>query len=399
MSGPVFYEELERSFFDVNEWIVKHKSDTDWFGTKLDLGEDENFFPFFTRGLSTLARGDPAQQQSAWADINRAFDHVKGLVASHHPVVYLRLVGRAASFKYYPDSPICLDVCRLLLKHAYELFHQLHPNCHLLQAIWQSQMSIIRDPEFSQCGSMEHSMHVVMTLCGMNFADTREGIRIGSLCIERYVPSAARGHEEDALRATLDSTNGDLTPLAISLAQETRLALSELLITQDRLDEGQRLVEDALAFRDLDAVNVEGKIFWMAELEWRLGKKDASITLLEEALAIVDAAALENEVLSSRSIAEPGIVDGGFGDTPISALHILATLAHRLGISGRGDYERSVRQRLSSILTKIQRDLGCAFTLHLLPFDLEVEMDPEAVKKAVDAWRREDAKEREAACF
>lgn len=386
MPAPGLYERIEASFFDVNEWLAENRHREDWFNTRLDLGEHENFFPFFTRGLSMLARGELAQQPSAWADINKAFDHVKGLIASHHPVTYLRLVGRAASFKHYPDSPICLDVCRLLLKHAFELFHELHPECHLLEAIWQSQIRTILEPPFLQDGSMEHSINVVTTLCGMHWGDTKEGIHLGSLCIERYIPSAARAQDEEALRAALETTNGDLSPLSISLAQETRLALAELLIAQDRLDEGQRLVEDALAFRDLDGLNTEGKIFWMAELEWRMGNKDTSITILEEALAVVDAVALESEAGSERFIAAAPSsgLDGGIDSLPLSAMHVLGILAHRLNIMGQRDYESSIRKRLSSVLTKVQREWGCAFTLHLVRFDLEVEMDPEAVKKALE---------------
>lgn len=410
MSAPGFYEGLEASFYDVNNWLAENRHREDWFSTRLDLGDDENFFPFFTRGLSTLARGDLSQQPRAWADINKAFDHVKGLIASHHPVVYLRLVGRAASFKYYPDSPICLDVCRLLLKHAYELFSEMHPGCGLLQTIWHAQISAIRDPELAEsCGRMEHSINVVTALCGMHWGDSKEGVDLGSLRIERYVPSTLRGggggggsspppqHDEDALRATLDSTNGDLSPLAISLAQEARLALAERLIAQGRTHEGQRLVEDALAFRDLDVHNTEGKIFWMAELEWRMAMKDASVTLLEEALAVVDAAAQESEalgVLGVRGAAaarpgalvlEPG-VEGGF-EGPLSSIHVLGILAHRLNIMGRREYEGTVRKRLSSMLTVVQRELGYPFTLHLVPFDLEVEMDPEAVKEVLEGAR------------
>lgn len=382
MPAPGFYEGLEASLFNVNEWLAESRHREDWFSKRLDLGEDENFFPFFTRGLSTLARGNPSQQPSAWLDINKAFDHVKGLIASHHPVSYLRLVGRAASFKYYPDSPICLDVCRLLLKHAYELFKEMHPNCHLLQAIWQSQMGTIRDPDFNQTGSMEHSINVVTTLCSMQWGDSSDGLHIGSLCIERYVPSAARAQEEEALRATLESTSGDLSPLSISLAQETRLALGELLIAQERLDEGQRLVEEALAYRDLDSVNTEGKLFWMAELEWRMSNKDASVSLLEEALAVVEAVAQEGEA-EGGLVAEPPRLDGGV-EGALSAMHILGILAHRLNLMGRREYASAVRKRLSSILTKAQTEWGCPFTLHFTRFDFEVEMDPEAVMKALE---------------
>lgn len=387
MPAPGMFEEIEASIFDVNEWLAENRHREDWFSGRLDLGEDENFFPYFTRGLSTLARGELTQQPSAWADINRAFDHVRGLIASHHPVTYVRLVGRAASFKYYPNAPICLDVCRLLYKHAYELFHDMHPDCHLLKAIWQSQMSTIRDPPRLHDGVLEHRPNLVTTLCGMHWGDSREGIHLGALCIERYVPSAARTQDEETLRATLETANGDLDPLSISLSQETRLALAELLVAQDRLDEGQRVVEDALAYRDLDGVNTEGKIFWMAELEWRMGNKDASITMLEEALAVVDAVALESEAGVDHSImasaAPMGELEGGVDGMPLSSMHVLGILAHRLNIMGRRDYESSVRKRLSPMLIRVQREWGCAFTLHLVRFDLEVEMDAEAVKAAL----------------
>lgn len=382
MPGPGFYETLEASFYDVNQWMAENRQQ-DWFSHRINVGDDENFFPFFTRGLSTLARGDISQQPAAWADINKAFDHVKGLIASHHPVMYLRLAGRAASFKHYPDSPICLEVCRLLLKHAHDLFRQLHPDCNLLRAIWNTQISLIRDRELQSTGSMEHSINVVIALCGMNCSGTKESIDIGSLCIERYVPSVLRGQGEDALRATLESTNGDLTPLGISLAQETRLALAELLIAQERLEEGQRFVEDALAFRDLDSYNTEGKLFWMAELEWRIAKRDASITLLEEALAVVDAAEQDEETWG-RSIASESGVDSGFEmEGPISTMHVLGILAHRLSVMARHEYESAVRKRLSPMLTKVHKEFGCPLTLHLVPFDLEVEMDPEAVMMAL----------------
>lgn len=410
MSAPALYEGLESSLYDVNEWLAENRHREDWFSQRLDLGADEHFFPLFTRGLSLLARGDLAQQPTAWHTINRAFDHVRGLIASHHPVVYLRLVGRAAAFKYYPDAPICLDVCRLLLQHAYALFTEMHPTCHLLQAIWQTQMRTLRGtPRGPAAGSMEHSINVVTSLCASQWGDSREAWYMGALCIERYVPSAARGQDEDGLRATLllegnsnsnsNSNNNNnsasldmdvlLSPLSISLAQEARLALGELLIGQERLAEGQRLVEEALAYRDLDVVQTEGKLFWMAELEWRMGHQDASISLLEETLAVLDAVALaqaqEGEAPGAYSSSSSSLTSSSSSSSSsLSALHVLGIMAHRLNIMGRRDYGSAARQRLSCLLNETQRECEYPFTLHLVRFDFEVEMDPEAVKKVLE---------------
>ena len=106
---------------------------------------------------------------------------------------------------------------------------------------------------------------------------------MGSIDIEKYVPSDARGLDEASLRDSLAIAAS--RPDLLSQAQEIRLALCELLITQVRMAEALHFFAEAKAFQAADPTRRAGKTLWMAELEWRGGNALASINTLKSALA------------------------------------------------------------------------------------------------------------------
>lgn len=367
LKAPGVFNHLEAGIYWANVWLESNKHREDWFSYKLELGEDEDFFPLFTRGMDALGRGKKKPQE-AFIDINKSFDHVKGLISVCHPLVFTRLICRVASFKYYPNSDICFDVCRMLLKHAWELFRAIHGNNHVLNNIWASHFDVFKNRDV--VGYFEHWVDIAMILFASHWDNTRGPIDLTSLRIDQYVPSEARFQDEETMRSTLDDISRDPSPENLSVAQDTRLALAELLITQDRIDEGRQFIDEAVALRDMDLVNPAGRHVWMAELEWRTEHKDSSVHLLREALRMIDSSTQERLLVEAA---------GDPNDKPassISTVQILSILVYRLAVMGRGHDTTEYKRRLVPLLTRTQQEQGTPFQIHLRYCDLEMEPDP-----------------------
>jgi hypothetical protein len=246
-----------------------------WFLTGPSSGEQEAFSSLFIGGLVRLSRND--QQNQAFKEINLAFELLKQLVSLDHPLVYLRLVASIVAFSQYPKSEICSAVCRALSDYLGKLSRVVHGSNHPLNHVWGDSLliSAAEGPESFALGVAAKSVRRCWP--------SERRIGMGSIDIGKYVPSAARGLDEASLRARLAITAS--RPDLLSQAQEIRLALCELLITQVRMAEALHFFAEAKAFQAADPIRRAGKTLWMAELEWRGGNALASINTLKSALA------------------------------------------------------------------------------------------------------------------
>lgn len=115
----------------------------------------------------------------------------------------------------------------------------------------------------------------------------------GIVDISEAVPSDARGLDEASLRRNLmvTASHPDLLPQA----QETRLALSELLLSQGRTIDGAHFYIEATAFLDDDPVRHASKLFWVAELKWRTGNAMGCLDTLKSALAYAEMESVDDK--------------------------------------------------------------------------------------------------------
>lgn len=243
---------------------------TTWFLT----GEQNEFSSLFIGSLARLSRND--QQNQAFKEINLAFELLKQLVLLDHPVVYLHLVASITAFSQYPNSEICSAVCRALSDYLRRLSWIVHGSSHPLNHVWGESLviSAAEGPESFALG--------VVAKMTRRCWPSEPRIVMGSIEIEKFVPSDARGLDEGSLRDRLAITAS--RPDLLSQAQEIRLALCELLITQVRLPEALHFFAEAKGFQAADPIRRASKTLWMAELEWRGGNAQASINTMKSAL-------------------------------------------------------------------------------------------------------------------
>ena len=84
LKAPDNLERFEKTLYDAEVYVHFTMSPTrNWLASRAELGEDDRFFPLFIGGLDSLSRDH--EPDRAFADINKAFGHLKGLVALDDP--------------------------------------------------------------------------------------------------------------------------------------------------------------------------------------------------------------------------------------------------------------------------------------------------------------------------
>ncbi|KAK7697767.1 hypothetical protein SLS64_013241 [Diaporthe eres] len=289
LRGPDTLEKIETASYYLHVYITSHHEMESWYHTGPFFEEQEIFSSVFVRGLERLSRND--QQHLAFKDINLAFDYLKLMVERNHPLVYIRLMATAGAFIQYPKSDICKSICRSLSDYIRKLSLIIHGTNHPLNHTWGEvlHLSSAEGPESFVLG------------VGVDLAkkcmSSKHNYAMGFFDIAKWVPSDARGLDEASLRGALMEMAS--RPDLVSKAQETRLALAELLLDQHRISEGYHFYTEAMAYQDVDPVRRASKEFWTAELKWRAGNTWASIDTLKSALVYAEAE-------SMRGIGEAG---------------------------------------------------------------------------------------------
>ena len=283
--GPDTLEKVEAAGYYFQIYITSNHEPETWLKHCPCFGEQGNFSSLFIRGLERLSRND--QPHQAFKDINLAFDQLKQVVEWNHPMVYMRLMDAIAAFSLYPKSEICSTICRLLSDHVRKLSFIVHGPNHPLNYAWGEALHVssAEGPESFVIGVAKSMFRKCMARRG------REAM--GTFDISKCVPSDARDLDEASLRGSLMEmgTNPDL----LAKAQETRLALAELLISENRLAEGCHFYRLAMAFQDDDPVRRASKTFWTAELQWRSGITWGSLDTLKSALAYAEIESMDEK--------------------------------------------------------------------------------------------------------
>lgn len=274
--APDVLEKVEAGSYYLSAYFDgRHGDCTSWFATGPCSEELNASCTLFTRGLIRLSRND--QKSQAFKEINLAFEYLKHLISLDHPLVYLRLMTCIAALSQYPKSEVCSAVCRMLSDYLGKLSWIVHGSSHPLNHTWGESL-VISAAEGPECFVLGVAVNIARRCW-----QVESRIGMGSIDIEKWVPSEARGLDEASLRNRLASTGS--RPDLLPQAQETRLALSELLITQFRMPEALYFFAEAKAFQDADPIRRATKAFWMAELHWRTGDARGSINALKSALA------------------------------------------------------------------------------------------------------------------
>lgn len=285
LRGPDTLEKVEAASYYLNAYITSSHETETWFHTGPFFEEQEVFSSIFIRGLERLSRND--QQCLAFNDINLAFDYLKQMVERNHPLVYMRLMSTAGAFVQYPKSEICASICRSLSDFVKKLSLIVHGPNHPMNHTWGDVLHIS-----STEGSEPFLLEVGVSLA-VKCMTSKPRHALGLFDIAKWVPSEARGLDEAALRGSLMEMSS--RPDLVSKAQETRLALAELLLSQYRLSEGYHFYTEAMAYQDDDPVRRVSKTFWTAELKWRAGNTWGSIHTLKSALKYAEAESTMDE--------------------------------------------------------------------------------------------------------
>lgn len=353
LKAPDSLENFEKTLYDAEVYLqfTMNRGRT-WLASRAELGEDDRFFPLFIGGLEDLSRDH--EPHRAFADIRKAFEHLTGLVALDDAAIYHRLVARFSSFEKYPQSDICFKVCRLLTRCLTAMYRETHGPSHPLNCVWSSHIEVLESrPE---PGLFDHYLESFRTL-GQKLYGSKNSLNIGSTDLTKYIKSDVRNWDEEALRRGLAESASHASPAPV--AQETRLALTELLLSQGRAEEATQLLGKTTAVQELDPSGDVSQVFWMAELEWRAGNADGSFALLREALQLAD---------SHQILGDAQEEEGRF-----SSLHILLTLIFRLNLMDRKQ-ETAEAWAEAAPLVAARRDKK-PFILHLTTSDFEFDLD------------------------
>lgn len=363
LKAPDDLETFEKTLYDAEVYVhFTIDGSKTWPASRAELGENDRFFPLFIGGLENLARDH--EPHRAFADISKAFEHLKGLVTLDDPPIYHRLVARFSSFEKYPQSDICFKVCCLLTRCLRAMYLEIHGPSHPLNSVWSSHIEMLESQP--EPGIFDHYLESLRTM-GQKLYNSRNSLNIGSLDLTKYITSTVREWDEEDLRHGLAESASQSAPAPA--AQKIRLALTELLLRQGRTEEAAQLLVEAIALKQMDAADDLGQVFWMSELEWRAGNADASFALLRESLELAD----------SRQ-ALPVLVSGAQDeDRRLSSWHILHALIFRLNLMGRGAAE--ARERVAH-LTAARRDRK-PFVLHLVNSDFEFDLDTRFCELAI----------------
>lgn len=328
---------------------------------KPETRDNEMFFELFAQGIEDVAQN--RQSRLAFANLNSAFDHLKGLLTADHPITYYRLIGNMLSCRTYPTSEIAGKVCRMLATHCLQLSRVVLGPRHPLNHWWMTAIKLIDSRQWEH---FEHFLESAQRMGSRYIAYVP-----GMVDLIAYVPSDMRGLKDEVLRAHVEELSRD--GRRVSEAQEARLCLAELLLGQGAREEGVEFVTEALSFKDLDPVRPASKAFWMSELFWRAGELDDSLALLQDAR---DHIMTDDEISHTDTESSPELTE----------LQILTLLRHKL--------EWLDRRREAVLVdadtpppTLGRRDLP---RLHIMSGDLDNNLDQEYHTLLVDwTYRRE----------
>lgn len=356
LKAPDNLENFERTLFDVNVYVqfTINPSRT-WLASRVELGEHDRFFPLFISDLEDLSNDH--EPHRAFVDINKAFGHLKGLVTLDDAAIYHRLVARFSSFEKYPQSEICFEVCRLLIRYLQGMYLEIHGPSHPLNYVWSSHVEMLESrPE---PGLFYHYLETFRTV-GQKLYGNRDSLDIGFIDLSSYITSSVREWDEEALRHDLAESISQSEPA--TAVQEIRLALTEILLRQGSTEEAAQLLSEAATLKRLGAANDIGQVFWVSELAWRAGDADDSFALLKEALKLADS----HQVL-------PGLVGVAQDEERnLSSFHILHILIFRYNLMGRNQEIAETRARAAPLIAA--RRYRKPFVLHLTTSDFEFDL-------------------------
>lgn len=239
--------------------------------------QDENvFFDLFSQGIDDIVQA--RQSQLAFANLNAAFDHLKGLLVAGHPIIYYRMAATLLSCRAYPDSEVARRVCRLLAVHLLQLGHVVMGPGHPINHWWSSGIKMLDSKQWDHVDSfLQSAQHL-----GSKYI----AYVPGTVDLLTYAPSSMRGLKDEVLRDKIKDIAEDMSRL--SEAQEAKLCLSELLLGQGEIDEGLQILRDAVVLRRLDQNRPASKAFWFSELFSRAGEIDDALQMLAEAMELAD---------------------------------------------------------------------------------------------------------------
>ncbi|PSR82427.1 hypothetical protein BD289DRAFT_15564 [Coniella lustricola] len=315
------------------------------------------FFSLFERSLVALSCDQETNR--AFADVDQSFTYLNGLMTLRHPFIHIRILSLAVGYRRFPHVEVCYRVCCLLLDYCLGLLRTLYgqgdPVCRLWSAI-TDMLQAKEEPQYYD--------QFLESICGTwstVWTQTQGYLDLGSVRLEAYITSPQRCQYETTLRRHLAdpaaATDDTLTPAA----QESRLALAELLINQGRILEAQPVLADVQRYKLFDFVDPESKGFWLSELMWRAGNPQRSVQVLQEVL----------EKLDSRPTTDHT------GPPTVSSLQVLVLLYHRQTMLLSPGGARSLKTRIAESLanhTTTQKTPSSPTLLHLAACDYEIQI-------------------------
>ncbi|PSR80345.1 hypothetical protein BD289DRAFT_69425 [Coniella lustricola] len=346
MRGPDLFEAFEKAFYSADVYLAKvaEARHSDWFTKPPALEFGEHFFDLFVQGMENLSRN--LCPQETFTTLNNAFENLKGLIATDHPMIYYRIASRVASCKVYPSSEICTKLCRLLADYCFQMTRVIHGDNHPLAFWWAVQIRVLESGDLSL---LDNFLEVSRMVSGKHLVAGK-----GLVHVAAYVPSAARDQDEQSLRGTVAERSRDMN--CISEVQEARLALVELLLGEERGSEAHPILEEAISLKHLDPQRPSSKTFWISELLWRAGFLNRSISVLRET---VDLIKVEEDLAPCRPDQELNYV---------SVLHVLRSKLEWL----RWEEElRQVNDKLAPLMSLRETPLKIRFV------SSDLEMDPD----------------------
>lgn len=344
--APDMFEAFEKAFYSADVYLSKvaEVRHSEWFTKPPALEFGEHFFDLFVQGMEDLSHN--FRPQEAFKTLNDAFENLKGLISTDHPMIYYRIASRIASCKVYPSSEICTKLCRLLADYCFQMTRVIHGDNHPLAFWWIVQIRVL---ESGDLNLLENFLEVSRMLSGKHLVAGK-----GLVHIAVYVPSAARDQDEQTLRAAIEERSQDGS--CISEVQEARLALAELLLGEERGLESLPILQEAISLKHLDPQSPSSKTFWISELLWRAGSLEQSIALLRET---VDLIKVEEDLDQSRSESELNYV---------SVLHVLRSKLEWLR------WEEELRQ-VNDKLAPLMSLRGTPLKIRFVSSDLEMDPD------------------------
>ncbi|KAJ4388235.1 hypothetical protein N0V93_008842 [Gnomoniopsis smithogilvyi] len=242
-----------------------------------NMQHDETFFDLFNQGMNDITGACPPA--AAFANLNAAFDHLKGLLLADHPIIFYRLAAIVFSCREYPASDITRQVCRLLAVHLLQLGHVIMGSGHPINHWWSTGIRLL---DSGQWETVDCFLQNVQRLGSKYIAYVP-----GTVDLITYAPSNMRGLKDEVLRDKIKKMAMDESQ--VSEAQEARLCLAELLLGQGEAQGGLQVLREAQMLRHLDLDQSARKAFWFSELFSRAKDIDEALKMLKEAIRLAKA--------------------------------------------------------------------------------------------------------------